>query len=302
MIVDSHQHVFWYGRDDAGLVADLDEHGIDLAWLLSWDVGVDEDAPSYHPVLNPRHRRPDGTHPGIPLDDLLLARDHYPDRFIVGYCPHPLRGDAPGLFESAYHMHRVRVCGEWKFRVLFDDPRCLRLFQKAGELGCPVVLHLDVPFLPDGSSGEPVYQPSWYGGTIDNLDRAAKACPDTVFIGHAPGFWRHISGGADGDSDPYPAGPVAPGGRLYDLFATLPNLYADLSAGSGLGALQRDTDHGRRFLQQFADRLLFGRDFYGDKLHRFLKEIDLPAQVIEKIYVGNASRLVPDLTHPLPPH
>ena len=35
MIIDSHQHVFWHGRDDAGLVADMDQHGIDLAWLLT---------------------------------------------------------------------------------------------------------------------------------------------------------------------------------------------------------------------------------------------------------------------------
>ena len=38
MLIDSHQHVFWHGRDDAGLVADLDEFGIDFAWLLSWDM------------------------------------------------------------------------------------------------------------------------------------------------------------------------------------------------------------------------------------------------------------------------
>ena len=34
-IADSHQHVFWHGRDDAGLAADLDEQGVEYAWLLS---------------------------------------------------------------------------------------------------------------------------------------------------------------------------------------------------------------------------------------------------------------------------
>ncbi|MBM3460231.1 MAG: hypothetical protein FJX77_17055, partial [Armatimonadetes bacterium] len=57
-IVDSHQHVFWHGRDDAGLVADLDEHGIEYAWLLSWEIPPTEDNPSYHAVLNPKHVRP----------------------------------------------------------------------------------------------------------------------------------------------------------------------------------------------------------------------------------------------------
>ena len=36
-LIDSHQHVFWHGRDDVGLVADMDAHNIEQAWLLTWD-------------------------------------------------------------------------------------------------------------------------------------------------------------------------------------------------------------------------------------------------------------------------
>jgi len=132
MIIDTHQHVFWHGLNDAGLIADMDEQGIDLAWLLGWQLIPAEDDRDYHGALNPACVRPDGTHAGIPLSDLVQARDRYPDRFILGYCPHPLLGDAPKLFEAAYKMYGVRVCGEWKFRVLFDDPRCLQLFRKVG--------------------------------------------------------------------------------------------------------------------------------------------------------------------------
>jgi predicted TIM-barrel fold metal-dependent hydrolase len=293
MIVDSHQHVFWHGRDDAGLVADMDAHGIEQAWLLSWEVLPFEDDGAYHRALNPVHFRPDGTHAGIPLSDLLVARARYPERFVIGYCPHPLAGSAPERFEAAHRIHGARVCGEWKFRIPFDDPRCLELFRKSGELGCPVVLHLDVPYLPDAATGRPVYQRSWYGGTVANLERALQACPATVFIGHAPGFWRELSGDADQAPRAYPEGPVTPGGRLYDLFATYPNLHADLSAGSALKALQRDPPHARAFLTQFADRLLFGRDFYGGELLEFLHSLDLPAAVNESILAGNARRLVP---------
>ncbi|HEX7008944.1 MAG TPA: amidohydrolase family protein, partial [Phycisphaeraceae bacterium] len=295
MIVDTHQHVFWHGRDDAGLVADMDEQGIDLAWLLSWEIAPAEDSPAYHGVLNPVHVRPDGTHAGIVLADLLKTRDRYPDRFVLGYCPHPLLGDAPALFEAAYKVHGVRICGEWKFRVLFDDPRCINLFRKAGELGCPVVLHLDVPYLPDAQMGQPVYQKGWFGGTVANLERALQACPQTNFIGHAPGFWREISGDADADPNLYPKGPVQPGGRLYALLERYPNLYADLSAGSGLGALKRDPEHAKAFLTRFADRLLFGRDYYGGELAAFLKTLNLSDDVQGKIYRGNALRLVPTL-------
>ena len=292
MIIDSHQHVFWHGRDDAGLISDMDEHGIDQAWLLSWEIAPNEDAPIYHGVLNPVHFRADGTHPGIPLSDLILARDRYPDRFVLGYCPHPMLSDAAARFESAYHMHGVRVCGEWKFRIPFDDPRCLNLFTKAGELGCPVVLHLDVPYLPNPETGRLDYQPNWYGGTIDPLLRALEACPETNFIGHAPGFWRYISGDQANDPSNYPGGPVTSGGRLYEVFDRYPNLYADLSAGSGRRALSRDPEHAKEFIARYADRLLFGRDEYGNQLGEFLDTLDLSPLIRQKILVGNAQSLL----------
>jgi predicted TIM-barrel fold metal-dependent hydrolase len=293
MLIDSHQHVFWHGRNDAGLVADMDEHGIDQAWLLSWHIAPDEDSPFYHGVLNPEHMRADGTHAGIPLSDLIKARDRYPDRFVLGYCPHPCSGDAPALLEAAHRVHGARVCGEWKFRVLFDDPRCLSLFRKAAELGMPVVLHLDVPFLVDASSGRPAYQANWYGGTVANLERALQACPATTFIGHAPGFWREISGEADQDPSNYPQGEVVPGGRLPQMLEKYPNLLADLSAGSAIRALKRDIGFSRNLLERFSSRFLFGRDYYGGELLALLRQMELSEPVWSAITHENALRLVP---------
>jgi predicted TIM-barrel fold metal-dependent hydrolase len=292
-LVDSHQHCRWHQRDEHGLVADMDAHGIAYAWLLTWQLGREDQAPEYNHALNPALFAPDGTHPGIPLSELLATRAAYPDRFVLGFCPHPTWTDAPGILEAAYRMHGVRVCGEWKFRLPFDDPRCLAIFQRAGQLGLPVVLHLDVPWLPAASGQGRVYQPLWYGGTVAALDRALTLCPDTIFIGHAPGFWREISGDADRSATPYPTGPVTPGGRLEDLFARHPHLHADLSAGSGHSALARDPAHAVDFLTRHADRLLFGRDYYGTQLHDFLQTLPLASEVIEKIYWQNAERLVP---------
>ncbi len=292
MLIDSHQHVFWHSRDDKGLIADMDAHGIDVSWLLTWNISSFEDDPGWHRILNPLHLRTDGTHPGIVLSDLVLAKQHYPNRFVLGYCPHPLFGDAPGALEAAVKIHGVRVCGEWKFRMPFDDPRCINLFRKAGELNCPVVLHLDVPYVKD-TDGKWQFKPAWYGGTVANLERALQACPQTIFIGHAPGFWREISGDADDATSAYPKGPVTPGGRLMRLFDTYPNLYADLSAGSGLGALSRDPAHAVTFLTRYADRLLFARDYYGTELWDFLKPQALPSDVMQKICTDNALKLVP---------
>lgn len=293
-IIDSHQHVFWHGKDDAGLVADMDENGIGLAWLLTWEVPavpVYEDNFIYNNLHNPAHVRADGSHPGIPLSDLLIAKHRYPDRFVLGYCPDPANPTVLQQFESACKIHGVRVCGEWKFRMPFDDPRCLELFRAAGRAKAPVVLHLDVPYLPD-ASGNRAYQPRWYGGTVENLERALRVCPETKFIGHAPGFWREISGDADTNGEMYPSGPVQPGGQLYQMFETFPNLYADLSAGSALAALRRDAGHARQFLTRFADRLLFGRDYYGNELLKLLESLELPANVRHRIFHENAERLL----------
>jgi len=292
VIIDAHQHVFWHKKNDADLVANMDEHGIDVSWLLTWEIPPEEDSPFYHGGLNPCRFREDGTHAGIVLSDVLRARDRYPRRFVAGYAPDPRKGKAPEAFEAAWHMHGVRVCGEWKFRMPIDDPCCLELFRTAGRLKCPVVLHLDVPYLPDAGSGQMVYQPGWYGGTVANLHRACQACPDTVFCGHGPGFWREISGDADAAPSVYPDGPVAPGGRLYELFESNPNLYGDMSAGSGLGALARDSEHAVKFVRQFQDRLLFARDYYDGALHEFLQSLDLPEDLREKIYFRNAAALV----------
>lgn len=289
-IIDSHQHVFWHGRDDAGLIADMDAHGIEQAWLLTWEIAPWEHLQNMHGVLNPLNRRDDGTHSGISLRDLITARDRYPDRFVLGYCPHPLIGNAPALLESAVKIYGVAVCGEWKFRTPFDDPRCLELFHVAGNLGLPVVLHLDVPYI--NIEAQNVYQQKWYGGTVENLERALQACPETNFVGHAPGFWREISGDAVAQSETYPTGPVTEGGKLYRLFDEYPNLHADLSAGSGRFALERDPEHAKKFLQRFQDRLLFARDYYEQELHDFLMTLDLTEEVVEKIYYHNADKLL----------
>lgn len=292
MIVDAHQHAFWHRRDDAGLIADLDEHGIDKAWLLTWEVPPVEDSTAYHRVFNPIHARPDGTHAGLPLQDALLAARRHPDRFVLGYCPGAARPDAPALFESAWHMHGVRVCGEWKQRMLLDDPRSLELFRKAGELGCPVVVHIDVPYRPDPETGFPAYQWEWYGGTIANFERALDACPDTVFLGHGPGFWREISADADDRPEMYPEGPIQQTGRLVRAMESHANLYADLSAGSGLRALQRDAEFATEFLRTYSARILFARDIYGSELRDFLETLELPQEARDGIYGQNAQRLI----------
>jgi len=291
-ILDIHQHVFWHGRDDAQLAANLDAHGIDRAVLLNWDVTALEHASAYEAVFDPVHVTPGQEHPGIPFADGVRAARRFPEKFLLGYCPHPLDPWAIEHLDAAVRMYDVRLCGEWKATVPLDDPRCLNLFRWCGEHGLAVLFHIDVPYRPDPRTGKTIYQKEWYGGSIDNVERAVAACPDTNFLAHGPGFWRYISGDADTAAEGYPSGPVTPGGAIPRLLDAYANFHCDLSAGSGNNALARDPNHARAFIAKYHTRLFFGRDFYDDRLHRTLQSLDLPADAAENIYHRNAEKLL----------
>ena len=55
------------------------------------------------------------------------------------------------------------------------------------------------------------------------------------------------------------------------------------------------------FAIKYADRLLFARDYYGGELLEFLKSLDLPRDVADKIYFRNAEKLVPKVMPNPPP-
>ena len=53
---------------------------------------------------------------------------------------------------------------------------------------------------------------------------------------------------------------MKPGGLTDRYLRDYPNLFGDLSAGSGLNAFARDPEHGRAFLERHQDKLLYGSD------------------------------------------
>ena len=75
-----------------------------------------------------------------------------------------------------------------------------------------------------------------------------------------------------------------------------PNLYGDLSAGSGVNALRRDPGFAREFLLRRRDRLMFGTDKLTSEQtveqRAVLDELDLPRGVLEKVAHGNAARVL----------
>ncbi|NLF01683.1 MAG: amidohydrolase family protein, partial [Anaerolineales bacterium] len=224
----------------------------------------------------------------IPFAGCLRYKERAPERFVLGYAPDPRRPDAIDRLQAAIDLYGVQVYGELKLRMMLDNPDALAMFRFCGERKLPVTVHLDYPI----DRGQRYPRSNWwYGGPIEAFERAIAACPDTVFIGHAPGFWAHISGDDQYDRVSYPSGAVVPGGKLTEMFHRYPNLYADLSAGSALNAISRDPGFGREFLLEFQDRLLFARDCFDTRLADFLASLELPDVVWAKIASENARRL-----------
>ena len=282
MLIDAHNHPNYDGHNATKILKNMDENGIDKMWLLSWECPQEDYPPSANAHL------PIGD-VAIPFEDVLQVGREAPDRFVLGYIPHPKRPDAIDRLRAAVEIHGVRVAGELKVRLQFDDPDSIRLYQACGEMGLPVTIHLQYP--DAGAQGYP--RPNWwYGGTIEALERAMVACPETVFIGHAQGFWANISGDGKAETEAYPEGPVVPGGKTVEMMQKYDNLYADLSAGSAMGAISRDPEFGRGFLIEFQDRLLFARDCFDIRLMDYLKDLQLPEEAFDKIAYKNAQNLV----------
>jgi predicted TIM-barrel fold metal-dependent hydrolase len=285
-IIDAHNHPDWHGHDLHRFLGNMQQHGIDKTWLLSWECPVDEYDPDYNRVSLKDH----AGYP-IPFASCLDYVRRAPASFVLGYAPDPRRPDAIDQLEAAIAIYGVQVYGELKLRMMFDNLDALRVFRFCGRKGLPVTVHIDYEF--DTGRGYP--RPNWwYGGGIEPFERALRACPETVFIGHAPGFWAHISGDDLYNKVLYPTGPVIGGGKVSEMLRSCPNLCADLSASSALTALSRDPGFAKDFLIEFQDRLLYARDNFDNRLQEFLNALDLPAEALEKIYSGNALRLAPE--------
>lgn len=287
-VIDAHNHPDWHGHNLARVLADMDELGIGQTWILPWECPTSEYSPHYNSAI-PAGVLGAGAGP-IPFSRCLSYVERAPERFVLGCCPDPRLPDACDRLEAAHRIYGARVCGELKCRMMYDNPDALRLFRLAGELRMPVVFHLEYDRRP--TRKEPWCE--WWGGTIDTIERMLQACPDTIFLGHAPGFWAHISGDDWHQKAIYPPldAPVLPGGRISVLMRRYPNLYCDLSGGSGLTALSRDKSFSAAFIAEFQDRVLFARDCFDNRLREFLDSLSLASGLLAKVLAGNAERLL----------
>ncbi len=257
-----------------------------------------------------------------------------PERFSVfggvDFSAWPGRGDRFGEWAAARLQAQVARGAEglkiWKhfglkikdqagILVKVDDPRLDPVWQTAGELGLPVVIHVADPvaffdpvdatnerweelnLVPDWQFPSPPYPP--FISILEDLARLIERHPGTTFIGAHVGCYAENLDWV---------------GALLDH---CPNYFIDISGR--IGEIGRQPYTARRFFLKYSDRILFGSDFGPDPdsyriAYRLLETEDeyfnysaalyplqgrwyayglcLPEDVLRKIYYENAAHLL----------
>jgi len=191
--------------------------------------------------------------------------------------------DAP--FDIWLTHYRNRGClgiGEVMPNLPYLDPRCQNLFKHVEAIGWP--LTFDIASRIGGAYG-------FYDDPgLPQLSETLRRFPKLRILGHGPAFWAEI-GTLDKDADrgTYPGYPVRQEGVVPRMFRQYPNLYGDLSAGSGFTALSRDPEYAVKFLNEFQDRLLFGTDICHRAqplpLAQFLHDLRNAGKISAKVFV-----------------
>jgi uncharacterized protein len=217
-----------------------------------------------------------------------LLRGHRA-QFVAFTREDPRGADAPGRLRAALRAGAIGI-GEQKTGVAIDGPEMRKVYDIAAEHRVPVVVHV-------GSEDRTGYE---------RFPAILKQYPSVTFIGHAMGFWGHISADYDGTTR-YPSGPVKPGGLTDRWLTEYPNLHGDLSARSGLGALTRDSAFARGFVRRHGRKLLWGTDCackdgkgtgqpdgqcLGQASKRALAVLLGNSALYRDVLAGNASRLL----------
>lgn len=284
MIIDIHAHPNYYGYNVEKLLANMDAYGIDKAWMLTLETPEGE----YHPFW---YKNFGDQYGPMPFSAALEFARAEPERFVLAYGIDPRRPDAIAKLEAAIELYGVKIYGEIMLRMMYDNPDAIKMFKFCGEKKLPVIAEIryGIPTSADYPRRE-----WWYGGGMDSYARAIEQCPGTIFFGHGSGFWAHISNDQLYNVVDYPRAEVKPGGKLLEMMEKYNNLYLDLSAGSALNALNRDSKLARDLLVKYQDRALYGRDDVNNDLQEFLLTLSLPKSVLDKIYYLNAERILED--------
>lgn len=237
-IIDIHQHTNYRDRTNAQLLAHQRAMGVTQTILLPSGSAV-----SRVSTGNGRHNGLGGVGAGGNETALLMAREH-PKEFFFG------ANDVTDLPEARTEIAKYLdlgaiIIGEQKFGVEIDSPESQVLYALAAEYRVPILMH---------------FQHGTYNTGFEKLPKMLEKFPKTTFIGHAQTWWANIDKNHADQNVLYPKGKVTPGGMTDRYLADYPNMFADMSAGSGLNSLLRDEDHTRGFLERHQKKILYGSD------------------------------------------
>lgn len=267
-IIDIHQHTHYAGRSDETLLMHQRNMGIMRTVLLpaGSKLGLDADCGGNESVLALARV--------FPRECAFFANE-VPDLSI-----------AKEVIEKYLDAGAIGI-GEQKFPVACDSPAIHKIAQIARHYQVPILLH---------------FQHEKYNTDFLRFHHILEKYPQVSFIGHAQTWWGNIDRNHD-QKVLYPKGPVTPGGYTDRLLSDYANMYGDLSAGSGLNALQRDEDHARAFLMRHRKKLMYGSDCddhvgWGQKCSgaqclATLRRLISDSAALADILFGNAKRVIP---------
>ncbi|MGM5470350.1 amidohydrolase family protein [Flavobacteriaceae bacterium LMO-SS05] len=262
---------------------------------------------------------------------------HYPNRFVV-FANIDFSGvGGPGWTEKTVAQfeqdikHGARGLKVFKSlgmyskdndgnRVAVDDSRLDPIWEKCAELGVPVLIHSadPKPFWDDFDADNERWlelkthprrkrsatDPAPWEQIIAEQHRMFKKHPKTTFINAHMGWYANDLG------------------TLGKLLDELPNM--NVGIGAIIAELGRQPRFAKAFFIKYQDRILFGKDSwvpeefptyfrvlesddeyfpYHKKYHAFwpMYGLDLPDEVLKKVYYKNALRIVPGLDQSLFP-
>jgi predicted TIM-barrel fold metal-dependent hydrolase len=278
-VIDIHQHLGYSGRPDAVLLRHQEVMGVTTTILL----------PAGRPVNSASTH--EGVSNGLQAQALgneacrAFARAHR-KRYRFGANEVPDVDGATKEIERYLKMGGV-IIAEQKFGVECDSPAMQNIYALAQEHQVPVLMH---------------WQYRMYNYGFDRFYTMLEKYPGVNFLGHAQTWWANVDRNyRDDEKNLYPKGPITPGGSTDRYLTEYPNMFGDLSAGSGLNALTRDEAFTRDFLARHQDKLVFGSDCsdhegsggkcQGSQTIAVIRRLAATKQIERKLLYDNAKRL-----------
>jgi predicted TIM-barrel fold metal-dependent hydrolase len=204
-------------------------------------------------------------------------------------------------------------------RIHIDDPRIDPIWEKCGALGIPVLIHSADPkqfWQPIDKNNERWLELKLHPGRRHDTDTVSwetiieeqhnifKKHPKTKFIAaHMAWYASDLK-------------------KLGELLDALPNVYVEI--GAVIAELGRQPRAAKAFFTKYQDRILFGKDSwvpeeyttyfrvletadeyfpYHKRYHAFWRMygLELPDEILKKIYYKNALKVVPNIDKSLFP-